>query len=188
MKKILWTILLSYTMTLTAESNPSLLFDGNLNALLIDKKAFYVSVSDEVTGGCLPKPNQLKTSMESTLRNNGFEILEKNSPQTTQIHLSALGFKINGMCVVDLTVNMFFPIKAEVPYAGNVPGGAMTYLGYDYSVGRHIFNYRRNKMQKKLNQTVKYYGDQIYMKISKAKDNIFKKFPSIEQEMKKNSN
>lgn len=185
MKRTLLALLLGTTALLQAETaGASMLFNGGLNALLVDKKLFYVSVTDEVTGGCLPKPQQLKSAMEKSLKNNGFVIAEKNSPQTPEVHLSALGFRINGMCVVDLTVNMFFPIKVEVPNAQNVPSGNMTYTGYDYSVGRHIFNYRRNQMQRKLNKTVGYYGDKIYMSISKAKDDIFKKFPEMEATIK----
>ena len=184
-KKSVWVWLLAGSIFVQAETvGASMLINGGLNALLVDKKMFYVSVSDEVTGGCMPKPKQLKTEMEKSLRGNGFTIAEKNSPLTPEVHLSALGFRINGMCVVDLTVNMYFPIKVEVPHAQNVPSGNLTYTGYDYSIGRHIFNYRRSQMQKKLNKTVRYYGDKIYMSISKAKDDIFKKFPEMEAAIK----
>ena len=188
MKKLIWILLIGSTLSLHAERNATMLFDGGLNTLLVDQKSFYVSVTDEVTGGCLPKPDQLKSSMESSLKNNGFEVLKKNSSQTTEVHISTLGFRINGMCVVDFTVNIYFPILIHVPHADKVPSGNKTYTGYNYSVGRHIFNYRRNQMQKKLNKTVKSYGDKIYMSIAKAKDDIFTKFPSIEEEIKKKSN
>ena len=81
MKNILWTILLGCAATLHAETNASMLYDGDVNALLVDKDTFYVKVVDEVTGGCLPKPDQLKQSMEaSTEQHPVFDIYLTENP------------------------------------------------------------------------------------------------------------
>ena len=185
MKNILWTILLGCAAMLHAETNASMLYDGDINALLVDKNTFYVKVVDEVTGGCLPKPEQLKQSMEASLRNNGLKVVDKADFMTPKVHISTLGFRINGMCVVDFTVNLLFPIVAEVPNAKNVPSGNRTIIMYSYDVGRHLFNYPKRRMQKTLNKYVKQYGDKIYMRVAQSKDKIYAKFPSIEEEIKK---
>jgi len=174
------------TVTLNAETSSNMLYDGGTNAMLVDKDTFYVKVVDEVTGGCLPKPDQLKTSMEASLRNNGFKVVDNDKDfMITEVHISTLGFRINGMCVVDFTVNLLFPIVAEVSNAKNVPSGNRTLIMYNYDVGRHLFNYPKRKMQKTLNKYVKKYGDKIYMSVAKSKDKIFTKFPSVEEEIKK---
>ena len=187
MKKTLLAIILpALTIALNAETNATMLYDGGPNALLVDKNTFYVTVKDEVTGGCLPKPNQLKLKMERSLKNNGFEIVENGkNPFIPEVHISTLGFKINSMCVVDLTVNILFPIIVKVPNASNVPSGNQTYVTYNYDIGRYIANYRRPQMQGQLNKIVQGFGDKIYMKIAKSKDDIFVKFPSIQEEIKK---
>ena len=185
MRKIIWAILLGCTVMLHAETNASMFYDGDVEALLVDKDTFYVKVVDEVTGGCLPKPDQLKRSMESSLKNNGIKVLDKGNYMTPTVYISTLGFRINGMCVVDFTVSLLFPIVAEVPTAKNVPSGNRTIVRYSYDVGRHLFNYQRRRMQKTLNKYVKQYGDKIYMKIAKSKDKIYAKFPSVEAEVKK---
>ncbi|HIP17772.1 MAG TPA: hypothetical protein EYG78_00360 [Sulfurovum sp.] len=185
MKKILWMVLLGCASLLHAETKPNMLFDGDVNALLVDKNTFYVKVIDEVTGGCLPKPDQLKQSMEASLKNNGFTVVDKGNYLIPEVQISALGFRINSVCVVDFTVNIYFPIVAEVPNAQNVPSGNRTLVKYNYDVGRHIFNYSKHRMQKTLNKYVKQYGDKIYMSIAKSKDKIYTKFPSIEAEIKK---
>ncbi len=185
MKKVVWGLLLGMTMLLSAEKSPNMLYDGDINALLLDKNTFSVKVVDEVTGGCLPKPDQLKQSMEASLRNNGLKVVDKASYYIPEVYISTLGFRINGMCVVDFTVTLRFPIVAEVPYAQNVPSGNRTLIKYNYDVGRHIFNYDKRRMQKTLNKYVKQYGDKIYMGIAKAKDKMYTKFPSIEEEIKK---
>ena len=185
MKKILWTALLGCAAMLHAETNASMLYDGDIGALLVGKDTFHVKVVDEVTGGCLPKPDQLKQSMEASLRNNGFTVVDKGGYYIPQVAISTLGFRINGMCVVDFTVNLRFPLVAEVPNAQNVPSGDRTIIMHNYYVGRHLFNYSKHRMQKTLNKRVKKYGDDIYMLIAKSKDRIYAKFPSVEKEIKK---
>jgi len=189
MRKIGLGILFLCMAVLHAETNATMLYDGGPNALLVDKTTFYVNVNDEVTGGCLPKPDQLKRSMVSSLKKNGFSIAEDNkNPFIPEVQVTALGFRINGMCVVDLSVNIYFPVIVQVPHAENVPSGNKTYVNYNYYIGRHIFNYRRSQMQNQLNKTVRSYGDKIYMRVSRAKDNIFKLFPSIEASLKESGN
>ncbi len=185
MRNILWTILLGCAAMLHAETNATMLYDGDINALLVDKDTFYVKVVDEVTGGCLPKPEQLKQSMVSSLRNNGLKVVDKAGYYVPEVYISTLGFRINGRCVVDYTVTLRFPIVAEVPNAKNVPSGNRTIIMYSYNVGRQIFNYPRRSMQKTLNKYVKQYGDKVYMNIAKSKDKIYAKFPSMEEEIKK---
>ena len=185
MKKLLLTLLVCSTVLLQAEKPVNMFYDGDVNALLVDKDTFYVNVVDEVTGGCLPKPEQLKRSMESSLRNNGFKIVKKASYYVPEIYISTLGFRINGRCVVDFTVSLKFPIVVEVPNAKNVSSGNRTLITHNYSVGRHIFNYPKRSMQKTLNKYVKKYGDKVYMRIAKSKDKIYTKFPSMKEEIKK---
>ena len=185
MKKMLLTLLVCSTVLLQAEKPADMLYDGDTSALLVDKDTFFVDVTDEVKGGCLPKPKQLKVSMESALKKHGFTVAKKNNYMTPKIRISTLGFRINGMCVVDFTVTIAFPIIAEVPNAQNVPSGNRTLVYYNYYVGRHLFNYKRRRMQKTLNKYVKKYGDDIYMSIAKSKDKMFTKFPSIKEEIKK---
>ncbi len=178
-------VLLGMTGLSAEEANVNFLYDGAFNALLVDKNTFYVSVTDEVTGGCLPKPAQLKTAMEKALKNNGFQIAkDRKNPFIPEVNISTLGFRINGMCAVEMNVNMYFPVQVVVPKASEVPTGNKTYVTYTYGVGAYIANYRRSQMQKQLNKISRKFSDRIYMHIAKAKDDIFPKFPSIERKVK----
>ena len=184
MKKLLLATMI-IGINVQAETNSTLLFDGGINALLVDKKSFYVTVSDQVTGGCLPKPNQLKKKMELALKNNGFKVLDKSEPMSSEIYITALGFRKNSMCSVALDVDMWFPVVVNVPNSSKVQEGHETYVNYSYNIGYHILHYKPSQIQSQLNKTVKKHGDTIYLKISKAKDDIFAKFPSIQEEIKK---
>ena len=187
MKKILisW-ILLSLYVTLNADNNATFLYDGSDKSLFVDKDTFYVSVTDEVTGGCLPKPKKLKAAMEKALKNHGFKIVDnRKDPFIPEVSISTLGFKVNGMCAVEMSVDIYFPIQVVVPVAVNVPSGNKTYVTYGYDVGSYIGNFRRHQMQKQLHKIAKKLSDRIYMKVSKSRDEIYAKFPSIEAEVKK---
>ena len=187
MKKIWRNALAVMAMTgfALADTNATMLYDGGVNALLAGKKSFYVSIKDEVTGGCLPKPNQVKQSMEKALKKNGFKIIEKPDAFSNEIYISTLGFKNNAMCAVTLSVDMYFPVIVTVPDAESVPSGNKTYVNYQYELGSYIANYRRSQMQKQLNKIARLYADKIYMRISKAKDDIYPKFPSMDSKNRK---
>ena len=189
MKKILLSwILLSVFSIVYADNNATFLYDGGDDALFVDKNTLYVSVTDEVTGGCLPRPKQLKASMEKALKNHGFKIVENlKNPFIPEVKISTLGFRVNGMCAVEMSADIYFPIKVIVPNAINVPGGNKTYVTYTYDVGSYIGNFRRHQMQNKLQQIARKFSDRIYMKVSKAKDSIYTNFPSLQEEVKKNS-
>ena len=178
-------VLLGMTGVSAEDTQVNFLYDGSANALLVDKNTFFVSVTDEVTGGCLPKPAQLKETMEKALKNHGFKIAkDRENPFTPEVNISTLGFRVNGMCAVEMNVNMYFPVQVVVPKASDVPTGNKTYATYTYSIGAYIANYRRSQMQKQLNKISRKFSDRIYMYISKAKDDIFPKFPSIERKVK----
>jgi len=126
--------------------------------------------------------------MEKALKKHGFKIVDNlKNPFIPEVKISTLGFKINGMCVVEMSMDIYFPIQAMVPSAVNVPGGNKTYVTYTYDVGSYIGNFRRRQMQSKLQQIAKKFSDRIYMKVSKSKDKIFTDFPSIQEKIKKNA-
>ena len=190
MKKIVLSfIMMSLYTSLYAESESKFLFGGGVNALLVDKKTFSVSVVDEVTGGCLPKPKKLQESVEKSLKKHGFKIVDNNdNPFIPEVIISTLGFRINGMCAVQMSMDIYFPVQVVVPVAVNVQGGNKTYVRYCYDVGAYIANYRRKDMQGKLQKIASKFTDRIYMRIAKSKDDMFTKFPTIREEMEKKSN
>lgn len=169
------------------DTNATLLFDGGINALLVDKKAFTVTVSDEVTGGCLPKIEKIKETMELSLKKNGFEIVADPSALTPEIRIIALGFMNNGSCSVTLLTHLNFYIAVKVPAAANLPRGNETILNYSHPIEMQIVNSPRSRMQAMLVEATKENANKVYMAISRAKDIIFEKFPQIREEIKNSS-
>jgi len=185
-------VLLSLSGTVFAEegkteSKPNLLFDGGTDAILATKNNFRIIYTDEVTGGCLPKPKRLKDKMELQLRHNGIGFNPKGSEFDDTIVLSALGFRAGpNYCAVSLTVKLKTWVKVQVPYSKDVPSGQMTYIPYIYTMGHYLLTGKRGSMQRRLEKVAAELGDQTYLNIARARDRLFPQFPSIEKNYKEN--
>lgn len=174
---ILFLLLTISKVSLSAP--PNLLLDGGLAAHLSTKNNFAIQVDDEVTGGCLPNPNTLKDKLEIGLRRNGFSINE-NNPLVPTIYISALGYKTSttDSCAVVLTYLINFYVVTYVPYADNDPPGTTLTL-YQYPAYQELLTGPRSQMQSRLEAVSLTAADNIYLDISRSRDEIFKKFPNI---------
>ncbi|AUZ83801.1 hypothetical protein [Methylophaga nitratireducenticrescens] len=182
MKKLItvFVLLFSFNEIAIAEDGPELLFEGGINSLLATRDAFSITVSDQVTDGCLPNPGQLKDKMEIALRKNGFGIEKGTAFFTDKILITALGYKISdSACVIHLSVDLIFPTNISVPLAIIGPEGDSTFVPYTYQIGDNLLKSIRSSMQGHLNKQVTEYADKLYLDISRARDDIFTKFPSL---------
>jgi len=57
-----------------------------------------------------------------------------------------------------------------------------------YTVARHLLTGNRYSMQNRLEKVVTEHADKLYLDISRAKDEIFPKFPSIKEDIMKIQN
>jgi len=169
------------------KNEPSLLFDGGTDAILATKNNFRIIYTDEVTGGCLPKPKRLKDKMELQLRRNGIGFNPDGSEFDDTIVLSALGFRAGpNYCAVSLTVKLKTWVAVKVPYSKDVPSGQMTYVPYIYTMGHYLLTGKRGSMQRRLEKVAAELGDQTYLNIARARDRLFPQFPTIEKNYKEN--
>ena len=182
MKRIMfaWAILLiSYSQCFAADP-PSLLYDGGTNSLIATIDTFTIKLSNQAEKECLPYPQNLKDKMEIGLRRNGFKISPEDDMSSDYIHIEVLGNAVDDYsCAVYIQAGFLFKIHATVPYAYNQPGGDKTYSVYYYKIGHSLITGSKINMQEKLEKKVIGYADDLYLNISRAKEDIFKKFPSI---------
>jgi hypothetical protein len=170
----------------SAEEAPSLLFEGGTKALLVSMSEFAIVVSDQVTDGCLPSPTKLKDKMEIALRKNGFDIKKEAGYFTNDIGITALGYKIGeSSCAVHLSVELLFQAVVNVPFSKNVQSGQETFAPFFYKVGSRMLTGPRYGMQARLEKQVTEYADELYLAISRAKDDVFSKFPTIKADIEK---
>ncbi len=162
------------------ESAPTILFDGGRNAILATRDTFSIEVLDGVKDGCLPTPNKLKDKMEYSLRKNGFTIISdsKNNFSPNQIDIDVVGYKIsNNSCVVHISAKLYMLSSVSVPYTKN----ETTFMSTTHILGGILLSGSKYSMQKRLEDEVTEFGDELYLDISRAKDEIFSKFPSIKK-------
>ena len=195
MKKSLWGIPLALMVSLSVVSaapgeaqkkeEPSLLLEGGNAAILATRERFYISYSDEVTGGCLPKPSRLRDKLELSMRRNHLGIVTEKQGLHDTLHLSALGFKAGrGYCAVSLTLTLESWLPVMVPYAKGRSGGDITMVPWQFIVGQYLLTGRRGSMQRRLEKVAMELGDKLYLQIARSRDEIFSKFPYIERNFK----
>lgn len=162
-----------------AEEGPSLLLEGGMESLIAFRDGFTIDYSDQVSDGCLPQPSKMKDKMELALRQNGFSISE-DSFLTNKINITALGFSTNASsCAIYLKAELEFWAGVVVPFSQTMPDGSTTLAPIRYDFGSVILTGGKNGMQNRVESQVKEFGDDLYLRISRAKDYISKKFPPI---------
>lgn len=181
MKKIFFiaTILIIAPKFTMAEEGASLLLEGGMESLIAFRDGFTIDYSDQVSDGCLPQPSKMKDKMELALRQNGFSISE-DSFLTNKINITALGFSTNASsCAIHLKAELEFWAGVVVPFAQTMPDESTTLAPITYDFGSVILTGEKNGMQNRVESQAKEFGDDLYLRISRAKDYISKKFPSI---------
>ena len=177
---VIGSLFLAVSLASTAQSESSLLFNGGNRSLLATRDTFAIEVSDQVTGGCLPSPSALKDKMEVSLRKNGYKINSESNLFSDNIRITALGYKIGeDACVVYLTASLSFLVGMNVPFAHNVASGSLTMASFTHDFGGTLLSGDQSSMQKRLSDQVSEYSDKLFLDISRARDAIFSKFPSI---------
>jgi len=181
-KIVIILTLLSLSKNLLANEAPSLLWDGGMNSILATKNTFSITISDQVTGGCLPNPRDLKDKMEFSLRKNGFKIKNDKDAITDNIFITVLGYKTNqSTCIIHLSVDLRLITAVIVPFSNDGNGTTNTLTKMRYNIGNGLLSGSKNSMQSRLKKEISEYGDKLYLDISRAKDYTFSKFPFIKR-------
>lgn len=184
MRKILIVALLSIA-SLARADDASLLTDGGINAFLATMDAFSIRIHDQVTDGCLPQPNALSDKLEVALRKNGFRIVDP-SFLTNDIHIIPVGYALTTTsCAVSVVVTLSFATFSNVPYI-NRPGPNTTILSVERQLTGTLLTGEKASMQSRLEEQMTQTADKLYLDISRARDDIFSKFPEIEANFKAN--
>lgn len=165
-----------------ADEAPSLLFSGGIQSLIWNRDNFYIDYSDQVTDGCLPQPARMKDSMELVLRQNGFSISSEDSIFKNKIFITALGYGTGtGACLITVNAKLLFMAHVSVPFSENLKDESHTFITVPYEFGDVILSGNKSSMQRRVETSIKGFGEKLYLDISRSKDEISEKFPDIVQ-------
>lgn len=181
MVKEILIILTLFSQLLFAEENaPTVFRDAGRNALIAPIETLSIQVNDNVTGGCFPNPSKLKDKLEIKLRKNGFKIENDPKKGYAIISVNLSGYKLSGnSCVVNISADLHSVAFTRVPYAPE--NDNMTVINISHYIGSYLLTGDRYSMQSRLEKRAEEYGDTLYLNISRAKDDTFDKFPSIQK-------
>ena len=181
--------MLSSQMALSEDVETSLALQI-MNPLLATIDTIYlIYVNDQVTDGCLPYPNKLKDAAEIGLRRNGF-VLETNVdhskiPNRARIYIEAVGSKVKSICFakIDIDVGMYRETKvvwSKEPADIYGDGQHVNVLVY-HVIGGGVIIGPSDHIQSSMEKYVKNAMDDLFLDVSRARDHIFAKFPSIKK-------
>lgn len=159
-----------------------------INAYLATIDTIYsISVDDQVKNGCLPYPNKLKDAAEIGLRRNGFilETDETNAylPNRAHIFIRAVGSKSRSICFANIDVKLGMYRVTEIEWAkepADIYGdGQHVYIMVYHSLNNLVLIGPSNYIQSSMEIYAKDTMDDLFLDVSRARDDIFAKFPSI---------
>lgn len=188
--RIFMSILMLSLYTLpVAASETSLLIFGGATVHLATKDKFHVAYSDQVTGGCLPRPARLKDKLEATLSKHGFGIAEDKRAAGNLITINALGYRYSGnTCLVHISAELEYFAATTVPYAGTVSEGNTTFAPLSHKIGATFLTGHKSSMQGRLEKLASNFGEDLFVDISNAKGLIQKHFPQIIEAYERDKN
>lgn len=128
----------------------------------------------------------MRDKLELGLRQNGMAIGEKgNELFSPTITITALGYALaNGSCAVSMSIEMTFWALVQVPYALNEDDNH-TMAVMSYPLANQLLTGPKDNMQSRIEKIARDVGDNLYLDLSRAKDNLKRDFPKIAENYQK---
>lgn len=150
--------------------------DGSI--WLITKVA--IAVNDEVTDGCLPNPGRLRDKAELALRQNGFSVASEKDYIGPDLYISAIGYTTSpATCAVWISGELRTMGLAMVPHAEHRGTNNHTLIVQRSTLGGYILTGSKNDMQARLEKHAKDLAEELYLRVSRARDRIQREYPDI---------
>lgn len=165
-----------------AGENPSLLLEGGMSALLASRDTFFIEVVDEVSDGCLPQPSRLKDQTEIAIRQNNLSVSNESGIGSNVISLNAMGYDYgHNLCAVYFSATLQFWSLVVVPGAHEAPHGNYTFVPIAFRFESAILTGPKTSMQGRLEALARRYGESLFLHVSRARDEVSSKWPTITQ-------
>lgn len=163
---------------------PSIAFAIDLSNqdLYFDVEQVSLSVSDQVTDGCLPAPQAVSAKMAAALRRNAFVIVdpEKARAAVPEVEVTALGYAVNEDCMVVFTVDLVRQINADVPYSQGIDAAnrRAPFL-LRLQVYKSLLAGDRQGMQRQIELEADQGGDDLRIAVDEARSAVQANWPKL---------
>lgn len=183
----LGTILLSMWLLLSPHAGkaeePNVLFEMGKDALFYDINEVFVTVKDNVNGGCFTNLRAVKNVVELALRRNGISVVNDNK-FLPEICINVMGFADKNKlgekigCIVSVEYSLKRWLLVNVPYSD----GEQTFLPVEEPINSMLYSNGGvcNSQIKRgdVNQT-----EELLNHIYKVRSEIKKKWPRLVERM-----
>jgi hypothetical protein len=140
-----------------------------------------IYLSDSVSGGCMPRPNEVKKAAELQLRRNNFKIGNNDSFRIPEFYISVVGLRATSVggddigCATHIDVSLDIFIEG-IPYTDRwTPAESGVYR---YSVPlKGTLLVGGDSVQKRLEDHVRGAVDELFLETQRARDYLEKNFP-----------
>lgn len=157
------------------------------SAFLYDLRDYGMNVviDDHVTGGCLPNPRSLETSVKAALTRNEFQLIDEDS-RLVRFVVRAFGEPILTSageigCAVDLEIYVVQIIRAFVPYTD---GQTQTLVNYIIPIEELILTGAKSEMQYRIEIAATDAADELSLRVTKAIGKLEKSSPETLSKIK----
>lgn len=150
--------------------------------LYFDVHSVTLSVSDQVSDGCLPAPKSLSAAMAAALRRNAFLIVDPDnaSPTVPEVEVTALGYAVNDDCMVAFSVDLVRQINGEVPYSVDLAESARrSPFLLRLPVYKSLLAGERQGMQRQIELEADQGGDDLRVAVDEARSAVKANWPEL---------
>lgn len=158
------------------QADESRLVLEGINAwLAVYPKSVILEVTDDVDGGCMPRPANTKAAWEAELRRLGFQVTEREPIDfiTPDLTVNTLGYATSsGSCIVYVESILSFYIVGEIrenriftPVQHRIAGNLLSGAKYD--------------MQSRIEDLSKDHARTLYLRMEKTRERFLTEYPKF---------
>lgn len=147
--------------------------------LLHNVQTVGVIVDDQVTDGCMPRAQALRSAAKAALVQNGFDV--SDMPLSPRIEITALGYGMSdGRCVVSLQSDFVRSVNVMIPWGQ----GDHSNLNYRLKIGMTLLSGPMRDMQARLQTTATEQMDEFLLEVMRARKAMQERFPELVERTK----
>lgn len=151
----------------------TLMFEGVDAWMAVYPKVVVLSVVDDVSDGCMPRPNGAQAAWEAELRRLGFQVVERGERDfaTPGVAIMTFGYGTDGGgCVVNVeTVLTFFIV--------GLLGEKQVITPMSITMAENLMSGPKLNMQTRIEDLSRDHARSLYLRMEKTRERFKKEYP-----------
>ncbi len=186
MKRLVATVIFALVSGWCQSEEALMLLEGGNQVLLFDVRSVNLEVSDQVKGGCMPRPGSVNASAEAALRRNKFSIADSETfSLAPTVKITVLGYAYNDyICVVMFSLAIEKYIGAMVPHTSELEDSLKTTIApVQYQIYSTVLTGPKPSMQDRIEREAEKAVNDLFITIDRSRDYVKVKWPRLWHEV-----